>query len=311
MTITDRILSSSDRLKLLAADKLKLPATLLITGVSIAGASFIGLNAGDVLATHIMQDDVANQIYNAMYGAVAGSVLGYAISHFSIKKIANKIRSLVEPVDGNINRISAERLYKNFVDITMHSKHKDVYEKDLINRIASTATERKISEINEFLSAQTDPQAKKMSSKLNDAYATNFAGKLLKIASQAEVKQTGLGLKVQHSSQSLGDFIAKTGLDQIKSKAYVKALEDIKEMQPLIKPIHVMEAMAADVASTMPKEAINELRIELMQSAPAELVEEALESVELLHQRKEPTLGSIYDISIEDENTRQTPRLCL
>ncbi len=311
MTITDRILSSSDRLKLLAAEKLKLPATLLITGISIAGASFIGLNAAELLATHIMQDDVANQIYNAMYGAVAGSVLGYAISHFSIKKIASKVRSLVEPVDGNINRISAERLYKNFVDITMHSKHKDVYEKDLINRVASTATEHKISEINEFLSEQTDPQAKKMSSKLNDAYATKFAGKLLKIASQAEAKQTGLGLKVQRSSQSLGEFIAKTGLDQIKSKAYVKTLEDIKEMQPLIKPIDIMEALAADVVSTLPKEAINGIRIELMQSAPAPLVEDALESIEMLSQRKEPMLGSVYDISIEDRGARQTPQLCL
>lgn len=310
MTLTDRIISSSDKIKFLATEKLKAPATWLLVGGSIAGATILGITAGEMLATHAAQADIPGQIYNAMYGAIAGSALGFAISHVSINKITNKLRSLVLPIDGNVNRISAQRLFKNFVDITEHSKHKNMFEKDLIEKIDSTASDAKLKELKEFLERKDEPQAKKMSRMLNEAHSKSFAEKLRAIAKKSGHNQTDINTKTQRAAQSLREFIERAGLEHVKSKSFTRAIEDIDGIHPKLQAKHVVTAFAVDAANTLPSDSLAKLKAELIQEAPTSVVNEMMEHIEQMASRKEPVLGNVQEVVFESDQ-RNTPALGL
>lgn len=290
MNITDKIIEQSDKLRFYTTEMLKPASAVAIFGTVLGAATVGGFTAASLITP---------DIYKAMLGAGAGAIAGFAINN-TIVKMSDRIADLVKPITGNANRISNERLYRNFEDLYNKSGFRNAKESALIESIMLSISDDKFESLQDYLGDQRTREAKDMSKQLWKKYDERLLNKMSDIASTAA--QTPLGEKIKVASSRLSALLERTGLQDVSATAYASESDALKTKGPA--DINQTRLAKAFIVDTQYNENLDICLVrDLKNLLPEEAYVSFAESVNVLGH--EPKIGSIPDV-IEDDRKAPT-----
>lgn len=240
MNIQDKIQQQSDKLHALTHEKSGTNATLAVNACVLAAVAMtaVGMSSmipGNPLGLNTLTSEIL------VTAGLGTSFVGYAID-----RMFSSAKDLLKPITGQVNNISNEKLYQNFMDMHYKAKYPSEHAAVLVENVVNNASEDKFESLQEFLNDKGTTEAIEFSKQLWSNYDKKLVGEFKETAAMLEAKQTPIGEKVAQSSTRLQELLQRTGIANVTSLAYSKAVSDAREQTSPVEPKQITQSFIID-----------------------------------------------------------------